>query len=41
MRLLKVNNALELEIVPEILEIPEFKAIVKRVKKCKEIMMVD
>ena len=35
MRLLKVNNALELEIIPEILEIPEFKAIVKRVKKCK------
>lgn len=35
MRLLKVDNALNLEIIPEILEIPEFKAIVKRVKKCK------
>ena len=35
MRLLKVNNDLELEIVPEVLEIPEFKAVVKRTKKCK------
>jgi hypothetical protein len=35
MRLLKVNNDLELEIVPEILEIPEFKAIVRRTKKSK------
>jgi hypothetical protein len=35
MRLLKVNDDLTLEIVPEVLEIPEFKAIVKRLKKCK------
>jgi uncharacterized protein YqgV (UPF0045/DUF77 family) len=35
MRLLKVNDDLSLEIVPEVLEIPEFKAIVKRIKKCK------
>lgn len=35
MRLLKVNDDLTLEIVPEVLEIPEFKAIVRRVKKCK------
>lgn len=35
MRLLKVNDDLTLDIVPEVLEIPEFKAIVKRTKKCK------
>lgn len=35
MRLLKVNDDLTLDILPEVLEIPEFKAIVKRVKKCK------
>ena len=35
MRLLKVNDDLSLEIVPEVLEIPEVKAIVKRIKKCK------
>ncbi len=35
MRLLKVNDDLSLEIIPEVLEIPEFKAIVKRTKKCK------
>ena len=35
MRLLRVNEDLTLDIIPEVLEIPEFKAIVKRVKKCK------
>ena len=35
MRLLKVNDDLTLDIVPEVLEIPEFKAIVKRIKKTK------
>jgi len=35
MRLLKVNEDLTLEIVPEILEVPEFKAIVRRIKKTK------
>lgn len=35
MRLLKVNDDLTLDILPEVLEIPEFKAIVKRIKKCK------
>jgi hypothetical protein len=35
MRLLKVNDDLTLEILPEVLEIPEFKAIVRRIKKCK------
>lgn len=35
MRLLKVNDDLTLEILPEVLEIPEFKAIVRRTKKCK------
>ena len=29
MRLLKVNDDLTLDILPEVLEIPEFKAIVK------------
>jgi len=35
MRLLKVNDDLSLDILPEVLEIPEFKAIVRRIKKCK------
>jgi uncharacterized protein YqgV (UPF0045/DUF77 family) len=35
MRLLRVNEDLTLDIIPEVLEIPEFKAIVKRIKKCK------
>jgi len=29
MRLLKVNDDLSLDILPEVLEIPEFKAIVR------------
>lgn len=36
MRLLKVNDDLTLEILPETLLIPEFKAVVRRIKKCKE-----
>ena len=35
MRLFKVTEDLELEILPEILEIPEFKAVIRRLKKCK------
>ena len=36
MRLLKVNDDLTLEILPETLLIPEFKAVIRRTKKCKE-----
>ena len=36
MRLLKVNDDLTLEILPETLLIPEFKAVIRRIKKCKE-----
>ena len=36
MRLLKVTEDLTLEILPEILLIPEFKAVIRRTKKCKE-----
>ena len=39
MRLLKVNDDLTLEIVPEVLEIPEFKAIVSQFKDA-EFMFV-
>jgi len=35
MRLLKVNDDLTLDIVPEVLEIPEFKVITRRLKKTK------
>jgi hypothetical protein len=36
MRLLKITEDLKLEILPETLLIPEFKAVIKRTKKCKE-----